>query len=130
MRFIGATGTNKEEPLEKQEGINERKLVNGKEEEDQIEAMEEDEAEEMEPRELDLDEIKKEYEKGRVYVLRRQMELLQEVSIKTKAHQQLGIVMDPPKGNKRKSPREYLKKGRKMNKQRIVEVGVKLIELG
>ena len=42
MRFLGATGMNKEEPLEKQEGITERKLVNGKEEEDQIKAMEED----------------------------------------------------------------------------------------
>ena len=69
---------------------NERELGNGKEVEDYIEAIDEDRAEDMELGELDLDEIKKECDKkGRGYVFRRQLELIQEVIIKTKYHQQL-----------------------------------------
>ena len=42
----------------------------------------------------------------------------------------MGIVVDPHKRRKRKYPEEDLKRGRKTNKQRIVKVGVKLIESG
>ena len=101
----------------------------GEEQEVQMEAMDEDSVEEMELGELDLDEIKKECDKkSQGYVSRRQLELLQEAIIKTKAQQQLGISSDAQKGSKRKSLEEELKRGRKTNKQRIAEVGVDLIE--
>ena len=62
----------------------------------QMEVMEEDEGEEMELGELDLDAIKEECEKkGKVYVPRRQIELLQEAIIRMGAHQDLGIDLDP-----------------------------------
>ena len=52
-------------------------LVIRKEEEDQIEAIDEDRVEEMELGEMDLDEIEKECDKkGQGYVSRRQLELL------------------------------------------------------
>ena len=76
--------------------------------------------EEMELGEMDLDEIEKECDKkGRGYVSRRQLELLQEAIINTKARQQLGIIMDPQKGSKRKLLEEDMKRGRKTNKKRI-----------
>jgi len=58
------------------------------------------------------------------------LELLQEAIVKSKVTHQLGIAMDPLKGNKRKPPEEELKRGRKSNKQRIAEIRVKLIESG
>ena len=58
----------------------------------------------------------------------RQLELVQEVIIKTIARQQLGTTMGPQKGSKIKSPKEDMKRGKKTNKQRIVKIGVKLIE--
>ena len=50
--------------------------------------------------------------------------------MRSKATHQLGIATDSHKGNKRKPPEEELKRGRKSNKQRIAEIGVKLIESG
>jgi len=87
--------------------------------------------EEMDLGELDLDELEKECDKkGKGYVSRRQLELLQEAIVRSKASHQLGIASDPQKGSKRKPPEEELKRGRKSNKQRIAEIGVKLIESG
>ena len=48
--------------------------------------------------------------------------------IKAGAHPNLGIDPDPQTGYKWKSPEEEQHRGRKSNKQHIVEVGVKLIE--
>ena len=67
-----------------------------------------------------MDEIEKECDKkGRGYVSRRQLELLQEAIIKTKARQRMGIEMDPRKGIKIKLPKGDMKRGRKTNKQMI-----------
>ena len=96
-----------------------------------MEVMEEDEGEEMELGELDLDMIKEECgKKGKGYVPRLQIELLQEAIIRTGAHQDLGIDPESQKGSKRKSLEEELQRGRKTNKQRIAVDGVKLIESG
>ena len=96
-----------------------------------MEVMEEDEGEEMELGELDVDAIKEECKKkGKGYVSRCQIKLLQEAIIRMGAHQYLGIDSDPQKGSKRKSPEEELRRGRKTNKQRIAAIGVKLIESG
>ena len=66
--------------------------------------MEEDDGEEMELEELYLDAIEEECgKKGKGYVPRRQIELLQEVIIRSGAHQELGIDPDPQKGSKWKS---------------------------
>ena len=52
-----------------------------------MEVVDEDEVEEMELGELDLDVIEVEYRKtGHGYVSRRQIELLQEAIIRTRAH--------------------------------------------
>ena len=70
-------------------------LGNGKETEDQIEDMEGDGSEDMELGEMDLEENDKEFDKKRRgYVFRRQLELIQEVIIKTKYRQQLRIEID------------------------------------
>ena len=83
----------------------------------------------MELGELDLDTIEVECgKKGKGYVPRRQIDLLQEAIIKDGAHLNPGIDPDPQKGNKRKSPEEKQHRGRKTNKQLIAEVGVKVIE--
>ena len=96
-----------------------------------MEIVEEEEDEEMELGELDLDAIEVECgKKGEGYVPRRKIDLLQEAIIKAGAHPNLGIDPDPQKRNKRKSPEEEQRRGRKTNKQRIAEVGVKLIESG
>ena len=96
-----------------------------------MEIVEEAKDEEMELGELDLDAIEAECgKKGKGYVPRRQIELLQEAIIKAGAHPNLGIDPDPQTGYKRKSPEEEKCRGRKSNKQRIAELGVKLIESG
>ena len=96
-----------------------------------MEIIEEEEDEEMVLGELDLDAIEAECgNNGKGYVPRWQIELLQEATIKAGAQMNLGIESDPQKGNKRKSLEEEERSGRKTNKQRIAEVGVKLIELG
>ena len=78
---------------------------------------------------IDLDMIKKECDKaGKGYVPREQIELLQKAIINSKACQELGICMEPQKGSKRKSLEEEQKRRRKSNKQRIAEIGVRLIE--
>ena len=53
---------------------------------------------------------------------------MQEEIIRTGSHESLGIDLDAQKGSKRKSPEEELRRGRKMVKQSIVAVGVRLIE--
>ena len=72
--------------------------------EELMEDMEEEmskETEDMDLRELDLDEIEKECSKrGKGYVSRRQLELLQQAILKTKASPQLGISKDSLKGSK------------------------------
>ena len=81
--------------------------------------------------ELDLDAIEAECgKKGKGYVSRRQIELLQEAIIKAGAHPNLGIDPDPLTGHKWKPPEEEQRRGRKSIKQHIAEIGVKLIELG
>ena len=96
-----------------------------------MEIVEEVDDEEMELGELDLDVIEAECgKKGKGYVSRRQIELLQEAIIKAGAHPNLGVNPDPLTGHKRKPPKEEQRRGMKSNKQRIVEIGVKLIESG
>ena len=68
--------------------------------------------------------------KGKGYVSRRQIELLQEAIIKAGAHPNLGVDPDPLIGHKWKPLEEEQRRGRKSNKQRIVEIGVKQIESG
>ena len=65
---------------------------------------------------------------GKGYVSHEQLQLLQEDNIRSKSHQALGIIVEPQKGSKRKFPKEDMKRGRKTSKQRIVAIGVKLIE--
>ena len=97
----------------------------------QMEIVEDDADEEMELGELDLDAIEEECgKKGKGYVSRRQIELLQAAIIKARAHPKLGIDPDPQTGHKRKPMEEEQRRGRKSNKQRIAEVGIKLIESG
>ena len=87
--------------------------------------MEEDESEDMELRDLDLDALEEECRNvGKGYVSREHIELLQQAIIRSKAHKDLGISVEAQKGSKRKSPEEDQKRGRKMNKQRIAEIGV------
>ena len=70
--------------------------------------------------ELDLEEIEKECsKKGQGYVSRRQLELLQQAILKTKASPQLGISKDPLKGIKWKKPKDGGKCGNKMDRWRI-----------
>ena len=96
-----------------------------------MEIVEEGDDEEMELGEIDLDAMEEECgKKGKGYVSRRQIELLQEAIIKAGAHPNLGINPDPLTGHKRKPPEEEQRRGRKSNKQRIAEIGVKLIESG
>ena len=96
-----------------------------------MEGVEEDEGDDMELGELDLDAIEEECrKKEQGYVSRRQLELLQEAIIKSGAVEYLGVDPDAPKGSKRKSPEEELRRGRKTNKQRIAAVGDRLIESG
>ena len=91
--------------------------------------MKEDGVEEMEMGEMEMNGIEKECDKkGKGYVSIRKLELLHEAIIKTRTHQKLEISSYSQKGSKRKSPEEDLKRGRKMNKQRTTEVGVKLIK--
>ena len=96
-----------------------------------MEGMEEDVVEEIELGELGLDAIEAEFrKKGKGYVSRRQIELLQEAIIKAGAHPNLGVDLDPLTGHKQKPLEEEQRRGRKSNKQRIVEIGVKLIKSG
>jgi len=84
---------------------------------DQGVIMEADGDEEMELGELDLDENEKECaKKEKGYVSQKQLELLQEAIIRSKARKKLGVALDPHKGSKRKPPEEELKRGRKSNK--------------
>ena len=79
-----------------------------------MEIVEEAEDEEMELGELDLDAIEAECgKKGKWYVPRRKIKLLQEVIINAGAHPNLGIDPDPQTGYKQKSPEEEQRKGRK-----------------
>ena len=97
----------------------------------QMEIVEEAEDEEMELSELDLEEIEAECgKKGKGYMPRRQIKLLQEEIIKAGAYLNLGIDPDIQIGHKWKPPEEEQCRGRKSNKQRIAELGVKLIESG
>ena len=59
---------------------------------------------------------------------RQQIELLQEVIVKEGAHPNLGVDPDPLTRHKQKPPEEEQRRGRKSNKKRITEIGVKLIE--
>ena len=121
--------TSKEKSLSKKQDGKTKELEG--EDVQQMEVIEEDEGEEMELGELDLDVLEAGCgKKEQGYVSRRQIELLEEAIIRTGAHQNLGIDPNPQKGNKRKSPEEELRRGRKTNKQCIAAVGIKLIESG
>ena len=79
-----------------------------------MEIVEEAEDEEMELGELDMDAIEAECgKKGKDYVPRRQIKLLQEAIIKAGAHPNLGIDPDPQTGHKWKPPEEEQCRGRK-----------------
>ena len=61
-----------------------------------------------------LNEIERECnKKGKGYVPRRQIKLLQEAILRTKAIPQLGIIKENQKGNKRKLPKEREIRGRR-----------------
>ena len=78
----------------------------------QMEETDEDERDDMELVKLDLDAIEEECgKKGKGYVSRRQIKLLQEVIIRTNAHEILGIDPDLQTGSKRKSSEEELRRG-------------------
>ena len=83
-----------------------------------MEGLEENEVDNMELGELDLDAIKAECgNKGKGYVSRRKIELLQEAIIRTGSLQDLGIEPDPQKGSKRKTLEDEHCRGRKTNQQ-------------
>ena len=58
------------------------------------------------------------------------LELLHQAILKTKDSPHISISKDPLKGSKRKQSEEVEKRGRKKNKQRIAEIGRRLIESG
>ena len=96
-------------PNEKEEVVQPTKDINAPDgmETQQMEIVEEAEDEEMELGELDLDAIEAECgKKGKGYMPRRQIDLLQEEIIKAEAHLNLGIDLDPQTGHKRKPPEE------------------------
>ena len=94
----------------------------------QMEETKEDERDDIELVKLDLDGIEEECgKKGKGYVSRRHIKLLQEVIIRTNAHESLWIDPDLQTGSKRKYSEEELRRGRKTNKQRIAMVGVRRI---
>ena len=94
-----------------------------------MEGTEEEEGDDMELRELDLDTIKEVCgKKCQGYVSRHQIKLLQEAIIQIGARESLGIDLDSQKGSRRKFSEEELRIGRKMNKQYIAAVGVRIIE--
>ena len=98
--------------------------MEGMEDADKSEArsvsMEAKEAEDMDLGELDQDALEAERRKdGSRYVPREQIELLQQAILRSKAHKDLGLRSEGPKGSKRKTPEEDQKRGRKSNKQRI-----------
>ena len=83
----------------------------------QMEIVEEADDEEMELGELDLDAIEEECgKKGKGYVSRRQIKLLQEAIIKAGAHLNLGIDPDPLTGHNQKPLEDEQRRGRKSNK--------------
>ena len=85
----------------------------------------EEEGHEMELGKLDLDAIEEECgKKGQGYVSRCQIKILWEAIIRTGALESLGIDPEAQKGSNRKSLKEELQRGRKMNKQCIAVVGV------
>ena len=117
--------SDKARETEMKEAVNERNSGN------RPVIMEEHEDEGMYLSDLDLDTLEEECRKaGSGYVPREQIKLLQQAIIRSKAHKDLGISVEGQKGSKRKTPEEDQKRGRKPNKQRIAEIGVKLIELG
>ena len=90
-----------------------------------------EETEDMDLGGLDLDAVEQECnKKGKGFVPSRQIELLQAAILKTRASLHLGIAKEPQIASKRKQPKEGEKRGRKTNKQRIVEVGTRLEESG
>ena len=91
----------------------------------------EEEIEDMEIGDLDLDAIEQaaaDKEKGFVPV--EQVKLLEEAILKANPKRTMGIEQGLGRENKRKQPESAEKRGRKSNRQRIAEVGNRLIESG
>jgi len=90
-----------------------------------------EEIEEMEIGDLDLDAIEKVVaDKGKGYILAEQVKLLENAILQTDPSWTMGIEAENGRENKQKHPEPGEKRGRKSNRQRIVEVGNRLIESG
>lgn len=91
----------------------------------------EEEVEDMEIGDLDLDAIEKAMaDKDKGYVPADQVKLLEKAILMSKPSLPMGIESGTGKDNKRKQPESGEKRGRKSNRQRIAEVGSRLIESG
>ena len=91
----------------------------------------EEELEEMEIRDLDLDAIEQVVaDKDKGYVPAEQVRLLEEAILKANPRRTMGLEQGSGRENKRKQPDSMEKRGRKSNRQRIAEVGNRLIESG
>jgi len=97
---------------------------------DTTETQEED-LEYMEIGDLDLDAIEQAtYDKEKGFVPVEQVKLLEEAILKAKHNGSMGIDQGVGRENKRKQPESEANRGRKTNKQRLAEVGNRLIESG
>lgn len=85
----------------------------------------------MEIGDLDLDAIELAMaDKNKGFVPADQVKLLEEAILKANPRCSLGVEQGQGRENKRKQPESWEKRGRKSNKQRIAEVGNRLIESG
>lgn len=92
--------------------------------------IQEEDLEEMEIGDLDLDAIEKATtDKDKGFVPAEQVHLLEEAILKANPRRAMGLEQGSGRENKRKQPESAEKRGRKSNRQRIAEVGSRLIFL-
>ena len=90
-----------------------------------------DEAKDMDIGELDLEGIEQSCaKKGKGYILQQQVCLLKKAILRVRENNQLGISLGSHKENKHKYEEPSKKMGRKQNKQRVEEVGRRMVESG
>lgn len=91
----------------------------------------EEDLEDMEIGDLDLDAIEQAAAAmGQGFVPADQVRLLEEAILNANPHRNLGLEQGSGKDNKIKQSEPAERKGRKSNRQRIAEVGSRLIESG
>jgi len=91
----------------------------------------EEDLEDMEIGDLDLDAIEQAAAaKGQGFVPADQVRLLEEAILNATPHRNLGLEQGSGKDNKRKQSEPAERRGRKSNRQRIADVGSRLIESG